>query len=172
MEAFYHGLTLPILNPAYLLLLGSVGLYLGQQNSTDNLKLSLLLFGSLILCLFIGQRLDWGERAGALLTPALLLGLLTAGDAALPGIIRILLTVLCGAILGGSLAGAMRNEFEAVGILGSLVGMAVLFYYPMLLAEWLRKREWERIAIRILGSWLAASSLLTLAFIVRSKITL
>ncbi|MET0052741.1 MAG: HupE/UreJ family protein [Candidatus Thiodiazotropha sp.] len=169
MDAFYHGLSVPIFNPAYLLLLVSAGLYLGQRSTGHNLKLSLLLFGTLLLSLLLGLRLGWGGMPGVLLTPALLLGLLTAGSVALPGMAQMLLVALCGAALGGSLAGEARNGLEIPAILGSLVGMAVLFYYPMLLAEWLRKREWQRIGVRILGSWLAASALLTLAFIIRSN---
>ncbi|MET0068245.1 MAG: HupE/UreJ family protein [Candidatus Thiodiazotropha sp.] len=172
MDAFYHGLMRPFLDLADLLLLVAAGLYLGQQSRGHLLKRSMWLFGALFVFLFLAYAADLTGPAWVSYLMTLLLGLLIAGNVALPGIPGTLLIIACGGMLGGSFETPDASQaVSVVGILGSLAGIAVLLYYPMLLAEWMQKREWQRIAVRILGSWMAASTLLTLAFIVQTSPT-
>ena len=48
-------------------------------------------------------------------------------------------------------------------LLGTGIGLYLLQIYPMALADYCNKKPWQRIGIRIIGSWIAAISFLVLA---------
>jgi hypothetical protein len=52
---------------------------------------------------------------------------------------------------------------ESVSLFGNAVGIYLLLLYSMGFAEYFSSKSWQRIGIRILGSWMAASAFLVLA---------
>jgi hypothetical protein len=58
---------------------------------------------------------------------------------------------------------ALSGKEKLVSLLGSGLALYLLFLYPMALADVFNKKPWQMIGVRVIGSWIAASSLLVLA---------
>ncbi len=162
--SFYNGLLHPVLVPAHLLLLIAVGLFLGQQG-TKRVELALGVFAAATIA---GLVMAWFSIGSGLemLVMALsaALGLLIAihPRLALPWCVGIAL--LAGFLLGiDSAQEALQGKDRFVSLLGSGVAIYFLALYPLALADFFNKKAWQKIGIRIIGSWVAASSLLVLA---------
>lgn len=56
----------------------------------------------------------------------------------------------------------LSDKEKLVSLFGSGVGIYLLLLYPIALADYFNKKAWQKIGIRIIGSWVAASSLLVL----------
>jgi urease accessory protein len=98
---------------------------------------------------------------------ALVLGALVAVDrrwhpAAVPGLAAVL-GLVHGGLNGAGLAAANREALALIGI-GATVFVAVA-----LLAAWVvsLRAPWQRVAIRVAGSWIAAAGLLLLGWSLR-----
>ena len=79
-----------------------------------------------------------------------------------------LVTAILGALAGFSLGidsaqETLSGQEKLVSLFGSGVAIYFLALYPMALADYFNKKAWQKIGVRILGSWVAASSLLVLA---------
>jgi hydrogenase/urease accessory protein HupE len=99
----------------------------------------------------------------------LLLGGLLAADAKL----SLRMTTALAALLGlyhGYLNGTGMGQFDtaSVALLGLVFGVFVLVALAAALVVRLRA-EWARIAVRVAGSWIAASGLLMLGWAVRTR---
>ena len=57
---------------------------------------------------------------------------------------------------------ALYGKEKFLTMLGTAVGMNILLLYVTGLANYMSKKDWQRIGVRIVGSWVAASSLLVL----------
>jgi urease accessory protein len=164
LGAFYGGLLHPVLTPTHGLALLGLGLLIGQQPA-DKRRLPQLLF---VLAL-----------AGGLLGLALAVGETPAGDVLLVGV----------ALSGALVAAAFRLRLLVLGPLALVIGAAIGLDSPpevisvqegvvMLIGTGLgatialalvvaaaarMARDWQRIGVRVLGSWTAASALLAIA---------
>lgn len=161
---FYNGLLHPILVPAHLLLLIAVGLLLGQQGP----KRVELALGGFATAIVVGLVMAWFSIGIGLETLVLALsaavGLLVAisPQMALPWCVVIAL--LAGLFLGiDSAQEELSGKDKLVTLFGSGVAIYFLTLYPLALAEYFNKKAWQKIGTRIMGSWIAASSLLVLA---------
>lgn len=98
------------------------------------------------------------------LTMALLIALATAFNLR-PGVtVAFLVAALTGAFIGNS----AMSQGESLSALatngtGTLIGIVIIEAVPGLVAA-LIKSGWPRVLIRVLASWIAASSLMVLAF--------
>jgi hydrogenase/urease accessory protein HupE len=99
----------------------------------------------------------------------LLLGGLLAADAKLPLRVTTALAALLG-LYHGYLNGTGMGLFEtaAVALLGLVFAVFVLVALAAAFVVRLRA-EWARIAVRVAGSWIAASGLLMLGWAVRTR---
>jgi urease accessory protein len=161
VDGFYAGLLHPLAVPSQLLVLMSLALVLGGHGLVAYRSGMLAFLAALVLALLLGliaPSLDYGP---ALLVCALLAaGLAMAAVPLGPGQVG-----LMGA-LGGMLLGIDTGAEQAgdpLLIYGACTGLALVTVIASDLV--LRcDRAWQRLARRVLGSWLAASAILGLAF--------
>ncbi len=161
---FYNGLLHPVLVPAHLLLLMAFGLFLGQQG-LKRIELALGIFAAATI---VGLVLAWFSIGAGIENLVLVLsaavGLLVAISLQMALLWCVILALLAGLLLGIDSA---QQELSGQDRLASLFGSGVAIYflalYPMALADYFKRKAWQKIAIRIVGSWIAASSLLVLA---------
>ena len=161
--SFYNGMLHPVLVPAHLLLLIAVGLFLGQQGS-KKVERPLGVFGvSTILGLFMAWFSIGSGLETIVLTLAATVGLLVAISPQMPSSGRTLIALLAGFSLGiDSAQEELFGKDRFVSLFGSGVAIYFLVFYPLAIADYLNKKSWQKIGIRIVGSWVAASSLLVL----------
>jgi hypothetical protein len=57
----------------------------------------------------------------------------------------------------------LADETRALTLAGSGMGLVLLFSYALALAEYFKKQAWQRVGIRVLASWIAASAFLALS---------
>ena len=161
---FYNGLLHPVLVPAHLLLIVAFGLFLGQQGS-KRIELALGIFAA---AAFVGLALAWFsigaemETLGLALSAAIGLLVATSPQLAFPWCVAVAL--LAGLFLGvDSAQQELSGKDKLVTLFGTGVAIYFLVLFPMALAEHFKKKVWQKIGIRVVGSWVAASSLLVFA---------
>lgn len=161
---FYNGVLHPVLVPAHLLLLMAVGLFLGQQGP----KAIQSALGVYAVSTVAGLTAAWFsisiETETAILVLSAVIGLVIAIAPKLPLLWCGFIALVAGFLLGiDSAQEALSGEDKFVSLFGSGVAIYFLVLYPMALADYLNKKAWQKIGIRIVGSWVASSSLLVLA---------
>lgn len=162
--SFYNGLLHPVVVPAHLLLLLATGLFLGQQG-LKRVELALGVFAAstvagLVMAWFsIGTELD-----KVVLALSAAVGLLVAMRAQMALLWCVIIAFLAGCFLGiDSAQDGLSGKDKLVSLFGSGVALNLLALYPLALADYFNKKAWQKIGIRIIGSWVTASSLLVLA---------
>lgn len=164
IDSFYNGVLHPVFVPAHLLLLIAFGLFVGQQGPKEY-QVAIVSF---LVATIVGLMAAWfgvGARFETiLLSGAAIIGLLTASNLAIGPIWFSLLAALAGLLLGmDSDQETLSDNEKLVSLFGSGVGIYLLVLYPMALADSFNQKAWQRIGMRIVGSWIAASALLVLA---------
>lgn len=164
-----NGLLHPLGTPSHLLILLGLGLLAGQQ-SPLNLKTPLLAFlplSAAALLLTITGAIT-SVYPPVLIGLALCAGALVALEAPLPRLACMALFAAAALALGfdsavetGSRAAVLQRLFGTWLSLSLVVFN--LAYYVSLWA----KAKWQKVGIRVLGSWLIAISFLVLAFSLR-----
>lgn len=169
---FYSGFIHPLLEPAQLLLIVAIGLFCGQQR----LKSKPRLLSAFMLALIAGLILSWVSLLpvpASLLTPLILalaavLGLLLTLALKTSAPIQIICILMAALLLG--LDSSHRSDAlstQGLMYLGSALSIPMFILYALALADFCNGRHWQRICIRILGSWIAASCLMYLALLFR-----
>ncbi len=170
LGSFYNGMLHPLLVPSHALLLVAAGMFFGQQGVTDNepalATFAIAVLIGLTIAFFAG---DLGIES-ALLVAAVVIGVVVAAS---PG----LNLYWCSGILAivGLLIGIDSAQETLTGKerFGSLLGSGISIYFLMLFVMgWsdTKDRQWQKIGVRIIGSWIAASSLMMLAFTFSTKV--
>ncbi len=160
---FYNGLAHPFVVPAHAMLLIALGLLLGQQG-TEHVRRGLPAFAAaLALALLLSNQATALPLPGVLLGAGTLTGLLLAAALPLPGWSTLLLALLAGVLVGidsdpGNQAGIARLTTLAGTWLAA--SFAVLWFFVV--AD-MRQKAWQRIAVRVAGSWIAAIAIMVLA---------
>jgi urease accessory protein len=161
---FYGGLLHPVLTPTHGLALLGLGLLIGQQPAGNRL-VPLLLFalglggGLLALAFAVGE-----TQAGAVLLAGVALsGALVAASFRLPVWVLGPLAATMGAAIGLDSPPDVISIEEAIVMLngtgiGALIALGLVVEGAARMA-----RDWQRIGVRVLGSWTAASALLAIA---------
>jgi len=170
IDSFYNGLLHPVLVPAHLLLLIVVGLFLGQQG-LRRVELAMGVFAGATI---MGLIAAWFPIAPGLeplvLVLAAVVGLLVAIRLHATLLWCVLIVLLGGFSLGlDSAQEELFGKDRLVSLFGSCVAIYFLVLYPMALAESFNKKAWQQIGVRIVGSWVAASSLIVLALSLSAK---
>ncbi len=167
LNNFYNGFLHPLFVPAHLLSLLALGLLFGQQGPRPHTPAILGFLTASVLGLLGTLFIEPIAVETVLLGGAGLLGLLIAAKRVVPVYLSALLGVLLGIAIGldSAMVELSGNE-RLASLLGSGIGIYLLLLYPMALADHFNKRPWQRIAIRVLGSWIAASALLVLTLTV------
>ena len=161
---FYNGLLHPVLVPAHLLLLVAVGIFIGQQGQ----KVIEPALGIFAFATVAGLTAAWfsdaNEIEAFILALSAAIGLVIAIAPKVALLWCGIIALLAGFFLGiDSAQEELAGKEKLVTLFGSGVAICFLVLYPMALANYLNKKAWQKIGIRVLGSWIAASSLLVLA---------
>lgn len=165
VNEFFFGLVQPFVVPSHLLLLVGLGLLLGQQGRELAGKGVFAFALALAVGLFVqGLTGGLGLPSALTLSVSALGGVLVAAALRLPRVAAPSAGLVVGLVLGlgflmetppdtwaliVSIAGVLLGSFLAVSILA-----AVAFELD---------RPWQKIGIRVVGSWTCASSVLVLA---------
>ena len=164
LNNLYNGLLHPVVVPAHLLLLTASGLFLGKQGARvvppSFLLFCLFTFGGLVATLFF----TGGVGELYLLGVAAVIGLLIAANLRIPFVLCVAVAALTGFLLGlDTTQTVLVGKAKFFSLLGSGLGICFLFLYPLAFADYFGDRNWQKIGVRIVGSWVAASSILVLA---------
>jgi urease accessory protein len=161
---FSNGALHPLVVPSHLLLLMTIGLFLGQQGMKEK-QLAIMVFMAATLLGLVGAWFSPGvPLETVMLSCSAIMGLLIALSPNLSVLWCSVFAAICGLMLGvDSTQETLSGEAKFVALFGSGVGIYFFSLYPMALADFFNKVHWKKIIIRIIGSWLAASSFLVLA---------
>ncbi len=162
--AFYGGLLHPLFILPHVLLLGALGLMLAQQQSVEN-KLPLLMFLTCAVAgLTIAGHSSGGDFTTMQLVTSVIIGLLVAIQPTIPLFLRAVSGAVAGLLVG---VDSGQSELASAALFASLVGtwlgMCILLLCTMGAADYMKGKTWQKIGVRIIGSWITASALLVLS---------
>lgn len=161
---FYNGALHPILVPAQLLALLGTGLLIGQHAPHAS-RAALPAFTLALVAGFSSLALlptHVSIPPAALLAVALFAALAVALAPTLGKTVPVVVAIAAGLLIGlDSLPEGIPEQQHWVAYGGAAFGTLLAATYLGGLAAWFR-RPWQKIAIRVLGSWTAASAFLGL----------
>ena len=160
---FYGGLLHPILVPAHALALLALGIFIGQRQHGRGT--AVLIFAAALVAGLIAIALAVGELPAeeVLLGTTALVALLVAMAWTPPGPLAWLLAAVAGAALAlDSPPQTTSIEEGTIMLIGTGLGACIAVATVVEGAQYVT-HEWQRIAVRVLGSWIAASAILVLA---------
>jgi urease accessory protein len=163
LNSFQGGLLHPVLEPAHALSLVALGLMVGQQRAPHRTPLMFAFAGALIAAiLLVVSAFAVSEAGTVLLASGGLAGLIVAVGRPLPVAVTGSLIVIAGlAVELDSVPAIISMRDTLLALVGTALGawLALMFVAGNTLDP---KHEWQRIGIRVLGSWAAASIILVL----------
>jgi len=162
---FYGGLLHPLFVPTHTLAILGLGLFIGQQTPRGRWSAAVAYATGLgagcaaMLSAFAPQ-----VAAETLLAAAAVCGALVALARKVPLLIACVLALVIGLALAlDSPPGGISVRDANVTLLGTFCGAVILLLAVLQVVAILR-RDWQRLGMRIVGSWIAASAILVLAF--------
>ena len=160
--SFSNGFLHPLIIPAQVLLIVSLGLLTGRQGSLAIRHTLLLFFVSLFLGVFLSQFISLSLEILFAVSALILAAVLISGRfLALPWLYAI--GVISGVLVGmDSLIDGFLHKERYFALLGSIVASYLLLVYSSGIAEFMQTLK-EGIALRVLGSWIATSCFLLVA---------
>jgi hydrogenase/urease accessory protein HupE len=161
--AFYNGMLHPLLVPAHLLALIAVGLLIGQ-NAPRGSRAALPAFAIALAIALLAGALGVPPIPELLLPIlALVCGLAVALSAPIGVAVPVAAAAVAGLLVGlDSLPEDMAGRAFWLSLAGTGTGAFLSVTYIGGLAAWL-DRPWQKIGVRVLGSWTAASAILVIA---------
>jgi urease accessory protein len=163
LNSFQGGLLHPVLEPAHALSLVALGLMVGQQRAPHRTPLMLAFAGALLAAILLVVTAFAVTEAGTVLVACGgLAGLLVALARPMPIAVTGALIVVAGLALElDSVPAIVSMQDTLLALAGTALGawLALMFVAGNTLDP---KREWQRIGVRVLGSWAAASVILVL----------
>ena len=160
---FYAGMLHPLITVETLLPLLGLSLLAGQQSRETAIKMIVIFPAALAIgTLLIVLRSLPAQLAAFELLITASLGLLIALRWRVPVWIPIALSILIGLCIGWSNSVEITGDVSAVRFVAglSVVGLLITSYGIGLVRH--LKLEWTQIAVRVVGSWLAAVGILVL----------
>ena len=166
---FFGGVLHPLTTPAHVLLLLGLGIYLGQQVPLK-LKASLFVFVT-VSALALGLTTTGLVKTvppPLIISLALLAGVLVALEIPPAAWVSRGLFVLAALAVGLDSAVETGTGWVVVKtLLGTWTGLIIivadLAFYSSKFTKW----QWQRVGLRVAGSWITAASLMILAFALR-----
>ncbi len=159
---FYGGLLHPLLVPAHALSLLALGLFIGRQESRRG---PTIIFAAALIAGLGAVALAVGPTPAGeiLLADTAVVGALVALAFVPPRPVGWLAAAVTGAALGlDSPPEEISIELATIVLIGTGLGACMALALVIGLTSYLR-RDWQRLAVRIIGSWIAASAMLVLA---------
>jgi urease accessory protein len=161
LQALVEGLLNPLTTPAHVLSLLALGLLLARQ---PHRFIVLLLFALALAAGFLAivLAIETTPARTVLLAAAAALGVMVA-TAWAPKLLAWLLAVVAGAALAlDSPPQAVTLSEAYATIAGTALGVCALLVVVAVVAGH-ANAHWQRLGVRIIGSWIAASAILVLA---------
>ena len=163
---FANGVIHPVMNPAQMLVIVGLTLLVGRQ---EPLRIRVP-FMSFAISMALALGLTAAGIGGALFQPiltgiALCLGVLVTIGKQVPPLVITGLCVFTGAVIGldsGMESGAWSGRLQALA--GTWVSACCLVVYLSTAISNATGKNWAETAVRIIGSWLVAISIMVLAF--------
>ncbi len=159
---FYNGLLHPVYVAAHLLAIVVFGLLIGQQGKMRlRLNLSAFLLALLTGLSVVAFDITFNAELTLLIT-TVILGLLVALEHRLPIAANLMLSIAMGVILGlDSPQEELWGMDKFYALMGTGLGACLFLSLVISLTVFLNK-PWQRILVRIVGSWGTASAFLVL----------
>jgi len=164
LDDFYSGVLHPLRVPAHILCLIAIGLLSGQSPEDNGIS-ALGCFGAGIIGLISSMFIPGFDLTAPLLIGALIAGLLIAAGSNVPKVVHLTLGCYVGLLTGLDSAQPTLDGFARFKTLaGTGLGFAICLGGCLSLMDNLGTRRWRHIGIRIVGSWIAASTLMVVTF--------
>jgi urease accessory protein len=158
----YGGLLHPYTEPVHIITLLGLGFLLTQQAKTVPPSGWILFCIAALIGLITSQIELTLALSPLLLVIAIVLGLLVAINLSLPARFCLFLSTVSGFVLGlDSAPGSATIWTEIVAIISTTTGLGIALLIVIGWGDYFKK-DWQKIAIRVIGSWIAASALLVL----------
>jgi urease accessory protein len=161
---FYGGLMHPLLVPAHALALAGLGLFVGGQSRRIGAGLTALFAAALVVGVTaVVSAVSPMYQDDVVVVIAAASGILVALARPVSVLVSAPLVVVAGvAIMLDSVPHEISMQTTFLALVGTAIAAVVIATF---LAEAARAagRDWQRIGVRILGSWVAASAILVLA---------
>lgn len=162
---FLNGFLHPLLVPVHALGILAFGLMTGQQDKAGRIFLPILFAAAMIagIVLIMSAAFALDINRPLLLACGAVAGLLTALAQPLPRLIPAAILAIGGLALTFDSVPSVVSKLDTILALPATVLTATLLIGLVACAAASLTRDWQRIGVRILGSWTAASTLLVLA---------
>jgi urease accessory protein len=164
LDSFYSGILHPLFVPSHLLPVLTLGLLFGQRGSRT-VEPAVIAFLAATLLGLTGTLWQFQFPVEpSLLGITALAGVLVALDRPLSSLVWLVLASVLGLLIGlDSAQPDLAGRAQRAALFGTGIAIYLLCLYAMAFAEWFGRRDWQRVGLRVLGSWASASSLLVLA---------
>jgi hydrogenase/urease accessory protein HupE len=168
-DDFTNGLLHPFLVLSHMLVILGLGLLLGQQDFAK-VRPAMAAFVAALLGGFAAAAIVPGATvpvAGVLLAMAVALGLLVALARGLPPILSAFLAMIAGAAIGFD---SFPEDGTLWPTLASITGTGLsvcILLVNVLAGVGYLTRDWQRVGVRIVGSWIGACALMVGALAMR-----
>jgi urease accessory protein len=162
---FYGGLLHPLFVPAHALAVLGLGLLIGQQAPRGRWPVAVAFAAGLGAgCAAMISTFAPQFAAETLLAAAAVCGGLVALGRPVPQLIAYVLALVVGMALAlDSPPGGISVRDANVTLLGTFCGALILLLAVVAVLAIFR-RDWQKLGVRIVGSWIAASAVLVLTF--------
>ncbi len=162
-----NGALHPMMSPAHVLMFLSLALLLGQQVPFD-LKTPLRIFAPASAAALLLTLTGWVTEVyqPLLVGTALIIAIFVVLEIKISGWVS---GLLCGAVAVGIGLDSAPGEGAVLKTLaGTWLSLNALLFYIAMCASNGSDKKWAKAAIRVLGSWIIAISLMVMAFFFRT----
>ena len=166
MGPVYDGIGHLLLTPEDLVPVLALALFAGLRGATQGRRAMFLLPVAWLAGGLLGLRVTAAPVFPVPALSFLILGALLAADVQLPANGVATVAVVLGLVHGVLNGAALRQGAGGFGLLGIMAALFVLLALASAFVVSL-ERPWTRIAVRVAGSWIAASGLLLLGWAFR-----
>jgi hydrogenase/urease accessory protein HupE len=166
MGPVYDGIGHLLLTPEDLVPAIAFALFAGLRGAAEGRRAMFLLPVAWLAGGLIGLRVSATPAFPVPAASFMILGTLVAADLRLPANGVAVLAVVLGLVHGVLNGTALRQGAGGLGLLGIMAALFVLVALASAFVVSL-ERPWTRIAVRVAGSWVAASGLLLLGWAFR-----
>ncbi len=166
-----NGALHPLMTPAHLLVILSLGLLLGQRIPL-NLKTPFRIFAPISAAALLLTLGGWVEQVSqpVLISIALAISALVAMEMKIPAWLGGGFCAAAAVAIGldsGVGGGPSMSAFKTLA--GTWLSLNAAVFYLAVCASNAEDRKWARVGIRVLGSWIIAIALMVLAFSLRKS---
>jgi urease accessory protein len=164
LDSFYAGALHPVFVPAHVMSVLVFGILIGQQGVKplqSAVMAFLLSVGGGLIVIGLYPEVQVGP---ALLAVTASIAVLVALAYPLPHLAYAVVACVMGMLLGmDSVQSELTGRARWAALLGSGIVIYLLTLYAMVFAEYFSRHAWQRIGLRVIGSWVAAAALLVLS---------